>query len=99
MATTANNNGGSDSEVEYEPLVMLTVEDDGTGRFTVSVDEEDYRFEVVATGGSVEIEYIETLSWRGQIRVSEPRDEVYDVLTSSEEFQQFVGETLTSDAS
>ncbi|AGM11568.1 hypothetical protein M199_gp098 [Halogranum tailed virus 1] len=88
MATTANNN--SSDEVQYEPLVMLTVEPDGTGRFTVSVDEEDHRFEVVAEAGSVEIEYIETLSWRGQIRTSDPDDEVYDVLTSSEEFQDFV---------
>lgn len=94
MATTANNNGGSDSEVEYEPLVMLTVEDDGTGRFTVSVDEEDYRFEVVATDGSIEIEYIETLSYRGQIRVAEPRDEVYEILTNSDEFQGFIEDVL-----
>lgn len=91
----ATNQATSASEkVQYEPLVMLTVEPDGTGRFTVSVDEEDHRFEVDVSSNSVEIEYVETLSYRGQIRFSDPRDEVYEILTSSEEFQSFVGQAF-----
>lgn len=88
MATTHD----SGEEVQYEPLVLLTVEEDGTGRFTVSVDEEDHRFEVVASDDMLEIEYQETLSYRGQIRTREPDDEVYAILTSSEEFRSFVEE-------
>jgi hypothetical protein len=69
---------------------MKTVEDDGTARITVSVDGEDHRFEVVASEDRVEIDYIETLSYRGTIRSSEPRDEVYDLLVNSDEFTEYV---------
>jgi len=87
MATTQHS---GDDVPSREPLVLFTEEEPGVGRFTVSLDEEDFRFEVAVRGDTIELEYVETLSYRGQIRVSEPRDEVYDVLTASDEFQSFV---------
>jgi len=81
---------GTSTDDTEEPLVMRTVQPDGTATMTVSVDDEDHKFDVLADSSEVSIEYQETLSWRGQIRVSEPRDEVYDILVNSDEFQEFV---------
>lgn len=74
---------------EYKPLVMRTIEEDGTGRFTVTIDGEDHRFEVSLKGDTATIEYQETLSWRGQIRTKEPSEEVYHELVKSRDFQQY----------
>jgi hypothetical protein len=77
-----------------QPLVMKTIEEDGTARITVSLDECDYRFSVVADSGRVSIEYEESQLWRGQIETSEPPDAVYDILVESTAFRDFVAGVL-----
>lgn len=62
--------------------------------FTVSVDDDDHRFEAWVEETDAEtkivVTYIETQSWRGQKRVSEPSDDVYQRLISSDKFVSFV---------
>lgn len=64
-------------------------------RFTVSVGEDDHQFEAwveAQPDGSVKavVAYIETQSWRGTKRVSEPSDDVYQQLISSDNFISFI---------
>jgi len=76
----------------YEPYVLMDVADDGTGVFSVIVDEETHLFEISVGDNmdSMEIAYQETLGWRGQVFVSEPDDDVYDILLESEEFNDYI---------
>jgi len=82
----------SDEIDVYEPYVLMDVAEDGTGVFSVVVDEETHLFEISVADDmdSMEIEYQETLGWRGQVFVSEPEDDVYDVLLESDEFNQYI---------
>jgi len=82
----------SDEIDVYEPYVLMDVAEDGTGVFSVIVDEETHLFEISVGDDmdSMEIEYQETLGWRGQVFVSEPEDDVYDVLLESNEFNQYI---------
>ena len=82
----------SDEIDVYEPYVLMDVAEDGTGVFSVIVDEETHLFEISVGDDmdSMEIEYQETLGWRGQVFVSEPEDGVYDVLLESDEFNQYI---------
>jgi hypothetical protein len=82
----------SDEIDVYEPYVLMDVAEDGTGVFSVIVDEETHLFEISVGDDmdSMEIEYQETLGWRGQVFVSEPEDDVYDVLLESDEFNQYI---------
>ncbi len=82
----------SDEIDVYEPYVLMDVAEDGTGVFSVIVDEETHLFEISVADDmdSMEIEYQETLGWRGQVFVSEPEDDVYDVLLESDEFNQYI---------
>jgi len=82
----------SDEIDVYEPYVLMDVAQDGTGVFSVIVDEETHLFEISVGDDmdSMEIEYQETLGWRGQVFVSEPEDDVYDVLLESDEFNQYI---------
>jgi hypothetical protein len=73
-----------------QPLVMKTVEEDGTARITVSHDGFDYRFNVAANTNHVSIEHEESQCGRGRIETSEPPDEIYDILLESAEFREFV---------
>jgi len=82
----------SDEIDVYEPYVLMDIAEDGTGVFSVIVDEETHLFEISVGDDmdSMEIEYQETLGWRGQVFVSEPEDDVYDVLLESDEFNQYI---------
>lgn len=75
-----------------DTLVMKTIEEDGTARMTVSLNDEDHLFSVAIEqdGDQVEIEHEESQLWRGMIETSEPRDEIFDKLLESDEFQEFV---------
>lgn len=76
------------------PFVQITEPstDDGAAELTVSVDDEDHLFEVWVDGDEINVAYQETATWRGQIEVSEPRDEVWQALITSTPFQQFTEE-------
>jgi len=74
-----------------DPTVFATVYDDGSADFTISVDEEDFKFSVAKGDDSNAIlAYEETLSWRGEIRVSEPRNEVFKLLMQSDEVTAYL---------
>jgi hypothetical protein len=70
--------------------VLSTEEDDGIAEMTISIADEDHRFDVWTEGDEALVEYQETLSWRGQIRVSEPDEDVYRELMLSDEMTQLL---------
>lgn len=65
--------------------VLASEEDKGVASMTISFADEDHTFDVWAENSTALVEYQETLSWRGEIRVSEPDDEVYKALMVSDE--------------
>lgn len=73
------------------PYVLCTDNGDGSANFTVAFADDDHKFSVSGTdGGYAEVSYEETLSWRGEIRVSEPDESVYKELMQSEEMTEFL---------
>lgn len=68
-----------------DPFVQVSENDDGSADFTVSVDDEDHRFSLSVSGEAADLSYEETLSWRGEIRSSEPREEIFRLLIQSDE--------------
>ena len=70
--------------------VLSTEEDDGIAEMTISIADEDHRFDVWTENDEALVEYQETLSWRGQIRVSEPDEDVYRELMLSDEMTQLL---------
>jgi hypothetical protein len=70
--------------------VLSTEEDDGIAEMTISIADEDHRFDVWTEGDEALVEYQETLSWRGQVRVSEPDEDVYRELMLSDEMTQLL---------
>jgi len=72
------------------PTVFKTVNEDGSADFTIVVDEEDFKFSVSPEGDTAILSYEETLSWRGEIRVSEPRNEVFKLLMQSDEVTEYL---------
>lgn len=79
-----------------QPLVMKTIEEDGTARITVSCDGCDHRFNVAADTNHVSIEHEESQLERARIETSEPPDEIYDILVESAEFREFVASFRSS---
>lgn len=73
-----------------DPLVHWTDHGDGSADFTITVDDEDFRFSASTENGKAVVSYEETLSWRGEIRVSQPREEIYKLLMTSDEMTEFV---------
>lgn len=74
-----------------DPTVFVTEHDDGSADFTISIDEEDFKFSVSGSGGDYAVvSYEETLSWRGEIRVKEPRNEVFKLLMQSQEMTEYL---------
>lgn len=72
--------------------VLKSDEGDGAARLTISFGDDDYRFEVWSEGDIAKVEYQETLTWRGQIRVANPDDEVWEELMLSEQVTEFLDE-------
>lgn len=75
-----------------DPSVLVTDNGDGSADFTVSFADEDHKFSASADGNKATVQYEETLSWRGQIRVSEPDDDLFKTLMTSDEMTQFLEE-------
>jgi hypothetical protein len=74
-----------------DPTVFSTVNGDGSAEFTISVDDEDHKFSASPKGDSTAlVSYEETLSWRGLIRVKEPREEVFKLLVQSDEMTHYL---------
>lgn len=72
--------------------ILSTVHDDGVATMTVSIADDDYKFEIWTEGNEALVEYQETLSWRGQTRVSEPDEEIFKGLMVSNEMMSFLNE-------
>lgn len=72
------------------PTVLFTDSGDGSAEFTVSFADDDHKFSAAANGDTAVVQYEETLSWRGQIRVSEPDEDVFKELMMSDEMTEFL---------
>ena len=72
--------------------VLSTEEDEGVATMTISIADDDHKFDVWAEGDEALVEYQETLSWRGQIRVSEPDEDVFKALMVSDEMASLLNE-------
>jgi len=70
--------------------VLSTETEDGVSTMTVSIAEDDHKFEVWAEGNEALVKYQETLSWRGKIYTAEPDDHVYKSLMLSEEMTEML---------
>lgn len=80
-----------------EPTIIYTVHDDGSADFTVSMADDDHTFSVSSEGDTGIVSYEETLSWRSQIRVSDPNESIWRVLMQSDEMTEYLEQSdLTS---
>lgn len=70
--------------------VLKSEQEDGVATLTITVGDDDHQFEVWGDGDIAKVEYEETLSWRGQIRVSEPDDDIWQELMLSDEMTEFL---------
>jgi len=70
--------------------VLSTEEDDGTATMTISIADDDHKFELWSDVEDALVQYQESLSWRGQVRVSEPDESVYMALMTSDEMMSLL---------
>lgn len=75
-----------------DPKVFATLHDDGSADFTISIYDEDHKFSASPDGQHAKMSYEETLTYRGKIRVSEPEEEVWNVLMKSDEMTEYLEE-------
>ncbi len=73
-----------------DPKVFSTFNDDGSADLTLTLADDDHKFGVSQSGDYAMVEYEETLSWRGQIRVSEPDEAVWRLLMQSDEMTEYL---------
>jgi len=52
---------------------------------TVSVDDNYHKFDVWRNGDTAIVEYQESLTWRGNIKVIDPDDDIYRTLMTSDD--------------
>jgi len=72
--------------------VLSTEIDDGVAKMTISIADEDHRFDVWSEGDEALVEYQETLSWRGKVRTSDPDEDVYKALMVSDKMTLLLDE-------
>jgi len=72
--------------------VLKTEQERGIATLTISIGDDDHKFDVWVDGDTALVEYQETLSWRGKIRVSEPDEMIYKQLMVSDEMTEFLNE-------
>lgn len=70
--------------------VLATEESEGVATMTISIADDDYKFEVWSDGEIALVEFQECLSWRGQVRSIEPDEEVFKALMVSDEMTQML---------
>lgn len=75
-----------------DPMVLSDDHGDGSADFTITFAEDDHKFSASAEGNVAVVEYEETLSWRGVVRVSEPGDDIFKALMTSDEMTAFLDE-------
>lgn len=79
-------------DLETEPYVMISEVEPGVAEMTISIYDEDHKFDVWVDGKVAKVSYEETLSFRGQIRTSEPDEDIFKSLVVSEEMTEFLEE-------
>lgn len=72
--------------------VLKSEDEEGVATVTITFGDDDHKFELWKDGDTAYVEYQETLSWRGQIRVSDPDEEIYKALMVSDEVTDFLAE-------
>lgn len=72
--------------------VLSTEEDDGVATMTISIADDDHKFDVWSEGDTALVEYQETLSYRDTIRVSDPDEDVYKALMTSDKMMSILDE-------
>jgi hypothetical protein len=65
--------------------VLSTEVGDSEATMTVSIADDDHKFDVWAEGDAALVSYQESLTWRGEIKVSDPDEDIYRALMTSEE--------------
>lgn len=75
-----------------QSAVLYTDNGDGSAEFTVSFADEDHKFSASADDTKASVQYEETLSWRGKVRVKEPDDDIFKALMISDEMTEFLEE-------
>lgn len=84
--------GSSETMPFVDSDVFLNKNDDGSAELTVIIDGDDHRFS--ASSQDVDdrgiVEYEETLTWRGRVVSSEPGEEIWKTLMSSNEMTDFL---------
>lgn len=73
-----------------DPKVFSTFYDDGSADLTLTIDDDDHKFSVSPEGDTAWVEFEESLTYRAQIRVSEPDEGVWKLLMSSEEMTEYL---------
>ena len=77
-------------ESSIKPTVFATMNGDGSADFTIAVDGENFKFSASENKNNAVVSYEETLSHRFKIRVSEPRNEVWKMLMTSDEMTEYL---------
>lgn len=72
--------------------VLRTDQEEGVATLTISIGDDDHKFEVWKEGDTAHVEYEETLTWRGQVEVSEPDEGIFKSLVVSDEMTDFLDE-------
>lgn len=72
--------------------VLKTLQEEGVATLTISIGEDDHKFEIWSEDGIALVEYQETLTWRGQIETSTPDEAVFKELMVSNEVTEFLDE-------
>lgn len=67
------------------PYVLSTEVSDGEAVVTVSLADDDYKFDLWQEDGIALVDYQETLSYRGDIKVKDPDEDIYRALMTSDE--------------
>lgn len=78
-----------------DPTVFATEHSDGSADFTLSIADDDHKFSVSAgsdDNSHAVVEYEESLTWRSQIRISEPDEAVWKMLMSSDAMTEYLEE-------
>jgi hypothetical protein len=83
-------------DLQTEPYVMIREVETGAGEAeaTISIYDEDHRFDIWVSDdeSTAIVEYQESLTFRGMIRVSDPDPSIYKELMVSDPVTEFLDE-------
>jgi|APHM01.1.fsa_nt_gi hypothetical protein len=71
-------------------MPVFVTEKDDYAKMTFATKSADYQFEIWQDGDYAYVEYQETQTWRGSIKVVEPHETVYNKFMRSEAVTDFL---------